>query len=654
MKLTLRLTICLLLIVQTSFAQITTPVIRAAFGVDGELRSHYFSGAVQLGNDDWFNQRTAVADTGRFVIDTTGAAAIVSGYTTQPASRRLPFYRGMRYPQYSVVNNRLLLDAVMIRDYHGDDSTVFASGSNKNGDSPFDWSCPISQGIPDKNDILDMFVHIRRAGPNSTDSLWMFGGLSLDNTTGNRYFDFEMYQTDIYYDRGTRKFYGYGPDAGHTRWQFDAAGNVTVPGDIIFSAAYQSSSLTMLEARIWIDRASLSITPAEFNWSGQFDGAASGSQYGYASILPKTAGTYYTGLQCNNNTWGGPFSIVLQNDNLATNYTAGQFVEFSVNLTKLGLDPVTLLGGNVCGMPFRRILVKTRASSSFTAELKDFVGPFDLFLPDRVEIETETPIVCYEGTISEIYVTNPVSTAIYQWTTTNGHIVGSTTGTNIFVDEPGTYIVHHYLQAGCSEYATDTVQIIGFATCEVLERNLFDVSARLQDETVKLNWTVLFNQVVDHFEIERSADGINFTPTGVVEASSNLIDLASYIFDDMPGKTPSGTWYYRVKLNELGDKVRYSSIMRVILSDREQNDVQVLPNPSREDVKIQVFSMQGGDIRFNVFNSAGKMICTRKMNLQKGYNSITLDEMTGVPAGVYHAMIFIGNEVYPKKILKVD
>src|SRR5688572_19217558 len=322
-------------------AQITTPQIKAAFGVDADLRSHFFNGFVQLRNDDWFNQRTGVLDTGRFVIDTNGAAAILQRYNTVPSSRTQPFFRGMRYPQFSVVNNRLLLDAVMIRDYHGDDSTVFASGSNKNGDSPDNWSCPISQGIPDKNDILDMLVHVRRAGPNATDSLWMFGGLSLDNTTGNRYFDFEMYQTDIYYDRTTRQFYGYGPDMGHTSWQFDATGNVTVPGDIIFTAEYGGTGLAALEARIWVNRNDLAITPADFSWSGQFDGATASSQYGYASIMPNSSGAYYTGVQNNVAAWPGPFGLILANNTLATSYIAKQFMEFSVNLTKLGLDPVT-------------------------------------------------------------------------------------------------------------------------------------------------------------------------------------------------------------------------------------------------------------------------------------------------------------------------
>src|SRR5690606_17016916 len=130
---------------------------------------------------------------------------------------------------YTVLNNRMLIDGVFIRDYHGSDSTIFASGSNKNGMNPSVWTTPVAQSIPDKNEILDMMVHVRRAGPTTDYSLWLMGGLSIENTTGNRYFDFEMYQTDIYYDRPSLRFYGYGPDAGHTRWQFDAAGNITVP-----------------------------------------------------------------------------------------------------------------------------------------------------------------------------------------------------------------------------------------------------------------------------------------------------------------------------------------------------------------------------------------------------------------------------------------
>src|SRR5207247_1471776 len=156
-----------------SQAQITTPVVKANFGVDADLRANYFNGLITGSSDDWFNNGTA--GTGRYVIDTTGAASIIAGYNSDVS----PWPKRM--------------------------ATIYR-------------------------------------------------GISMDNVTGNRYFDFELYQTDIYYDRVSQKFYGYGPDLGHTSWKFDAAGNVIKPGDIILTGAFQSSTLTNIEARIWVSQ----------------------------------------------------------------------------------------------------------------------------------------------------------------------------------------------------------------------------------------------------------------------------------------------------------------------------------------------------------------------------------------------------------------
>jgi hypothetical protein len=650
MKLAIRILLFIVICPAAIDAQITTPVIRANFGVDADLRSNYFNGFAQSGNDDWF-WLPGSTGTGNFMIDTTGAAAQVARYTTDVNSRRLPFFRGMRHPQFSVINNRLVLDAVMIRDYHGDDSTVFASGSNKNGDSPADWSCPVSQGIPDKNDILDMFVHVRRAGPTSTDSLWLFGGLSLDNTTGNRYIDFEMYQTDIYYDRPSRQFYGYGPDAGHTAWLFDAAGNITRPGDIIFTAEYQSASLTYIEARIWVHNSSLAMTPTSFNWGGLFDGAASGSTYGYANIAPKGGGTYYTGLQCGNGTWGGPFNIILQDNSMVTNYIARQFVEFSVNLTKLGLDPVTLLGGNACGMPFRRILVKTRASSAFTAELKDFVGPFDFFLAPRVDAETETPSICDTGSVAEIYVTNPVATSVYQWSTPNGNIIGPTTGPIINVDTPGMYIVTHYLQAGCSPYAVDTVWIDAFDPCGVLANNLYGFKGAFANNRIRLDWRVLNNSMVRYFDIQRSIDGINFTTIGRVDQADTDNSDVGYSFVD--NENLNRAVFYRIRMLSTGNVVQYSNIIRLDTRALAVNGVQVLPNPVKESMQLQVSSSANNPLKIYVYDQSGKLVISKRSFVTQGTTSMTVDEFSNQPQGMYVVVVLVGDEVFREKILHI-
>jgi hypothetical protein len=644
-------------------AQITTPIIKARFGVDGEMRANYFSGGVASGNDDWFNNGTA--GTGEFVIDTTGAAALLAGYLSDasPWTRRMAsFYRGMSKPPFSVIANRLWLDAIFVRDYHGTDTTVFTAGSDKNGMSPANWTGGI-QGIPDKNDILDMLVHVRRAGPNTTDSLWMFGGISLDNTTGNRYFDFEMYQTDIYYDRPSGKFYGYGADEGHTAWLFDASGNITRPGDIIFSGEFQSGTLSKIEARIWVARADWqTITPASFNYSGLFDGAGSGSVYGYASISPNTLGAFYTGLGSAASSWAGPFGLVLQDNSLqysnpgpasTTNsrYLADQFIEFSVNLTKLGLDPVTLLAGDVCGTPFNRVVVKTRASASFTSELKDFVAPTDLFLAPRVAIESEVPIMCDTGSISQINVINPLSTSFYQWSTLNGHITGATTGTTIYVDTPGTYIVTHYLQQGCSVYATDTITIDRFANCETLAANLYDFKGNLNSKEVQLSWKVLNNQFVNYFDVERSFDGINFSSVAVVQKDNSQSTYTSYSFRDDAGRFAGRTVYYRLRLTTAANTKTYSIIVRFIIPGSGKNEVSIVPNPVRDAIQVQINSIAENLVRIDITDQSGKLIHSSKGTARNGYNMILVSGLSNNPPGIYLAQVAIGSDIFRQKIL---
>ena len=657
MKLNLRILLFILLSPLFSEAQILTPMIKAKFGVDADLRANFYNGMLQAGNDDWFSN--GASGTGTYVIDTTGAAAIVAGYATDvsPWPRRMAsFFRTMRVPTYTTINSMLWMDAVFVRDYHGNDTTVFAAGASKNGMSPQDWSCPVAQPIPDKNDILDMFMHVRRAGPGTTpgviDSLWMFGGLSIDNTTGDRYFDFEMYQTDIYYDRASRQFYGYGPDAGHTTWQFDAAGNVIKPGDIIFTAEYQSSALTSIEARIWINQASLSITPAQFNWSGQFDGASAGATFGYASIVPKNPGDFYIMLQCANNTWGGPFQIVLQNNALATTYTAAQFMEFSVNLTKLGLDPVTTFGGDICGSPFNRILVKTRTSASFTSALKDFVGPTDLFLANRVVAAADVPLFCGTIGVSNIVVQNPTGSSVYTWTTPDGHIVGTTSGPAITVDAPGTYIVMQQLAAGCNPYAYDTVTVLFDPNCWPLEQNMLSFKGIIRNSITTLDWSITHNNEIDHFDIERSFDGVHFEYVSTVDANASIEETATYsTMDDLSDIPLRPSVYYRLKLKKIDGGTSFSKIIRLPYGSVPKRTMTVSPNPVNDIMQVTINTNNRENVELYFYDMSGRVMKKVKTSLVAGANVVSIDNFSAWQKGMYLIVATIGDEIYRQKVV---
>lgn len=640
-------------------SQITTPIIKAAFGVDADLRANYFNGFLQSGNDDWFNN--GAAGTGNFVIDTTGAAAVVASYLSDASPwpvRMTPVYRSMSRPKFSVVNNRLWLDAIFVRDHHGNDSSVFTAGSDKNGMSPQDWTGGI-QGIPDKNDILDVFMHVRRAGPTVTDSLWMFGAISLDNTTGNRYFDFEMYQTDIYYDVPTGKFYGYGPDMGHTSWQLDAAGNVLKAGDIIFTGQYQSSTLTNIEARIWVHQSMLAITPAQFNWSGQFDGAYAGAPYGYASILPKTAGAFYTGLGSGNNTWAGPFQLVLQDNSLVANYTKDQFMEFSVNLSKLGLDPVSLLGGDVCGSPFNRLVVKTRASSSFTAELKDFIAPINLFLAPRVDIAAEVPIFCgmADTITSVIAVQNQHPSSVYTWETVGGNIIYTDpSGMWIEVNQPGMYIVTQRLMAGCNPYAIDTITIVRDSTCSVLAARFQSFSGTYSagNRKADLNWVIQNNPLAKSFVVEMSNDGGIFTQIGTLSAKTGPEDVAAYGFTyDIPLTTASYV-DFRIKMLNDDGSYTYSRVLRVNVKQAFQPGITIAPNPVREKFQVTINSSSDTQAKILFFDMQGRAVMAMTETLRKGMNVFTIPTNANWRPGMYNALVQMNQETYTNRFVVLE
>ncbi|ULQ53678.1 T9SS type A sorting domain-containing protein [Flavihumibacter fluvii] len=633
-------------------AQITTAQNKANFGVDAEVRASFLGALPQPAatSHDWF--ANTLAGPPRFIIDTTGAAAITTRYISDLNFRKLPFFRVMKYDPFTILDGRMLIDAVYIRDYHGSDSTVFAT-SNKNGDNPQVWQGSSAQNIPDKNDLLDMYVHVRRAGslPRLQDSLWFIGGIALDATAGNRYFDFELYQTDIFYQRSTLSFTGYGPDAGHTSWQFDpSTGAVTKPGDVIFSANFGGSGLQDLVARIWVKKTDLLINSPNFDWAGDFDGASAGATFGYASIKPKTTQNFYQGLQNSAATWSGPFQLLRANNSVQTTFDANQFLEFSVNMGTLGLDPISLLGGDPCGLPFRRILVKSRASSAFTAELKDFVGPFDFFDFQAADATADFPTICGDNMISTLSVTNPLPTSTYSWVTPDGNIVGDTFGYQITVDTPGTYIVRQQLLSGCNQYASDTVVVAASLSCGLLPHNRIDLKGSINYQSAHLDFTVSANENVQYYSLERSLDGKKFSTVKVLTSNGDM-GLATYLTDDDISQVEGSEVYYRIKMTRSDGSIRYSEALLLSRPMEKMDGFTILPNPVSSKMQILIIAdkKQAGVVK--IFNALGSLVEMKSISLGSGNNIIGFEGLEKWSSGLYPVQVQVGEKLYTQKMI---
>lgn len=446
------------------FAQLTNGGINAFFGVDGDTRNGYVKYGPSTGNiasDDWFGSN------GTNVIDTANASTYLS---LLQGGANTSFNQRMSVPLYSRINGKLWLDAVYGRDYIATsplfDSTAFAS-SAKNGDNPGNWS-GTTTNLPDKDDLLDVYAHMRRDGTSGFDSLWLFTGVSTVGTSGSRYFDIELYKNSFSYNATTGVFTSAGTSAGHTEWKFDASGNIIQTGDMILAVNYSPGVAPVVDLRIWVSQSTYtSVVPAYFNFGANFDGAT--AAFGYASIVSKTGSTAFgsgianiSATPANDTTYATPWGTEQSTKNWGTQYQSLQLVEIGLNLTRIGLDPAlyTAIGMNPCTPLFSSIFFKSRSSNSFVSNMHDFVTPLE-FARNPVMDFSVTPdtLRCNRPT-GLIKLTTNSTVGNYSWKTSTGNIVLSNSDSSlVFMNKAGSYIVSASPLAECPVTRTDTVVI---------------------------------------------------------------------------------------------------------------------------------------------------------------------------------------------------
>ncbi len=91
--------------------------------------------------------------------------------------------------------------------------------------------------------------------------------------------------------------------------------------------------------------------------------------------------------------------------------------------------------------------------------------------------------------------------------------------------------------------------------------HLISFTARLQQQNVQLGWQSSAEENTSHFEVERSADGKDFTVLATVNAQGNSSSVISYSASDM--SPLPGTSYYRLKMVDLDQTFSFSKTVAV-------------------------------------------------------------------------------------------
>ncbi len=183
-----------------------------------------------------------------------------------------------------------------------------------------------------------------------------------------------------------------------------------------------------------------------------------------------------------------------------------------------------------------------------------------------------------------------------------------------------------------------------------LSVNLLSFDASLiSDKNVKLQWTTSGEDNFTGFEIQRSADNMNWTVLGTVFATGNGSSSVNYYsYNDL--NPLGGRSFYRLRLISSAGQSRFSEI-RAILIKRGIGEIVVSPNPATDKASLMINSFTAAEASIYVFDVSGKLVHRQVSSVQNGINNIDLPFIRSVESGMYFIQVSMGGESVTEKLV---
>ena len=161
---------------------------------------------------------------------------------------------------------------------------------------------------------------------------------------------------------------------------------------------------------------------------------------------------------------------------------------------------------------------------------------------------------------------------------------------------------------------------------------------------ILLNWQTASESNNDYFEIQRSADGVNFTTIGKVKGAGTSNEHRSYAFTD---KEPQYLNHYRLKQVDLDGKFSFSKILFVRFL--QVNPITIKENPVRNILQLQLKSNQTISGKITIYDFSGKVI----QSFQGKRGNQTVD-VSAFAAGKYLIRFIANNgEAFSSQFIKL-
>jgi len=308
--------------------------------------------------------------------------------------------------------------------YSSGNDNIFTTGSKFNDSiGSLHW---FLSSAPNKNDINNAMYHVTQ-NPANNDQWVIVGGDRL-STNGTAYIDFEFLQNSLTrVGTSSGGFVGGGPAGGRT------------VGDLVISIEYTNGGGA----------------DTVFFYQWQSDG---GGAYSFHQFTPPAN----TAFAMTNST---AVDVPFLGFGLPQ-YPASAFAEGAINVTQLLKST-----GNACaGLSVKTLWVKTKASASPTAALKDFIDPIPVSFSFGAASIIHAGPFCTVGYDTVKLAGGSITTGTFSVSPSTGLSFNTTTKVvDLSASTPGSYVITYNFNSGnnCNKSVTDTLVINPNPACNI-------------------------------------------------------------------------------------------------------------------------------------------------------------------------------------------
>jgi len=182
----------------------------------------------------------------------------------------------------------------------------------------------------------------------------------------------------------------------------------------------------------------------------------------------------------------------------------------------------------------------------------------------------------------------------------------------------------------------------------VLPVKLVSFSATAKNTDIFLNWVTTGESALDHMEIERSSNGIDFSFAATcATAAKEYTDVNASRFC-----TNDQNLFYRLKLISQQGNFNYSPVVLVKVNKQASFVTNIRSMFSAGKIAVSLNTPQRGKVTLSLSNLSGQLIKTMQVNVGSGNSTQYMNGLYSFPPGVYVLKVIFGREVVTQKLTR--